>query len=123
MGGRARAPEPVDMPDLVQSNEGEFSMFEDEMGYAKMGIAMQMKQNNLMFQAQQRAFKEQEEANKAMQEQQAKVSEKETKAKIEEEERKRRASKGKKDLLYNTGQGIVDDEEENGGGILKLGGR
>ena len=102
MGGSAPTP-------VVQSNEGQMDL-----------LKAQMRQNDLLYAQQERTMKEQGEADMAAEENLRMINIRDAEAQQEADEREARQDKGKKDLLYRSGLGVEDDEEEDN--FLKLGG-
>ena len=102
MGGSAPTP-------VVQSNEGQMDL-----------LKAQMRQNDLLYAQQERTRTEQGEADLAAEENLRMINIRDAEAQQEADEREARQEKGKKDLLYRSGLGVEDDDEEDN--FLKLGG-
>ena len=85
-----------------------------------MMVQEQARQNDLLYAQQERTMQEQGEADDAAAENLRMIELRDEEAKAESEEREARAAQGKKDLLYRSALGVEEDEES--GGLLKLGG-
>ena len=79
------------------------------------------RQNDLLYAQAQQTAREQGEADEASAQNLREIEVRDAEAQAEQDERAARAKKGKKDLLYRSALGVEDDEE-NIGNLLKLGG-
>ena len=85
-------------------------------------LQQQSEQNQLLMSQQQMTMSQQTEADMAALEQQSELAMREAQERVEREEREDRMRKGKKDLLYRSALGVDEEEDEEEGSLLKLGG-